>query len=34
VSTESYGVDKALAPRPQHSTLAPRPQDLDTQRPL
>ena len=24
VSTESYGVDKQLAPRPQHSTLAPR----------
>ena len=24
VSTESYGADKQLAPRPQHSTLAPR----------
>ncbi|KAA1394406.1 sugar nucleotide-binding protein [Aeromicrobium ginsengisoli] len=24
VSTESYGTDKQLAPRPQHSTLAPR----------
>jgi len=25
VSTESYGADKQLAPRPRHSTLAPRP---------
>ena len=25
VSTESYGADKQFAPRPQHSTLAPRP---------
>ena len=24
VSTESYGADKQLAPRPRHSTLAPR----------